>query len=113
MMINDFNAVKFVNTLLDKRIAEFVKKYPDKYACPEVAMMEELKHEINLGYAEYLVKECGEDVSAALEDIEDTESISRNIANTVYGIPKDVKELDEKDREIFNALARTFFGRIL
>lgn len=68
-MVENFDAVGFVNNLLDKRIAEFVKKYPEKHSCSEVVMMEELKHEINLAYADYLDRECGENVSAALDDI--------------------------------------------
>lgn len=67
-MQNNFDAVGFVNNLLDRRIAEFVQKYPERKGCPEVVMMEELKHDINLAYADYL-DDYGENVSAALEDM--------------------------------------------
>lgn len=42
--------IQFLNSMLDERVDDFVKKYPEKKNSPEVVMVEELKHTINTMY---------------------------------------------------------------
>ena len=115
-MQNSFDAVGFVNDLLDKRIAEFVQKYPERRGCPEVVMMEELKHEINIAYADYL-DSLGENVRAALEDLGERYKNDKIVPPGEFkqAIDKyfmNPPETDNKDREVFdNILKNPVFGR--